>query len=375
MKKITILCGRYLPGYKDGGPVRTIVNLVESLGNQYEFNIITNDRDHGDKKPYPNILYDKSNRIGKANVFYIKPGEFTLKNIKKLTINTDIIYVCGPYNNYSYKVLLLKRMNIIKQPVVVASMGSFSEGALKIKGKKKKIFIEICKKIGLYQKISWSVTSKREENDVKNIIGKESICYIAEDLPRKINKVDIREVKKNNKELKIVFISRICKIKNLIYVIEILKEIHGKVVFDIYGPIEDEVYWKECKRLLEKLPSNIKYSYCGMMDSEKIVDTFLEYDIFVFPTMGENFGHVIFEALSGGCIPIISDQTPWQDLEEEKCGRIIPLDKKNEYINTINKILKMQHEDLMIIQEKANEYAMKKYNESIKNTGYIDIFR
>lgn len=49
MKNILILMGRYLPGYKDGGPVRTIVNLVDILGNEYNFNIMTSDRDHGDK--------------------------------------------------------------------------------------------------------------------------------------------------------------------------------------------------------------------------------------------------------------------------------------------------------------------------------------
>ena len=30
----------------------------------------------------------------------------------------------------------------------------------------------------------------------------------------------------------------------------------------------------------------------------------------------KNYGHVIFEALAGGCIPIISDQTPWNDIEK-----------------------------------------------------------
>lgn len=36
MKKVLILMGRYLPGYKDGGPVRTIKNLTDILGNEYD---------------------------------------------------------------------------------------------------------------------------------------------------------------------------------------------------------------------------------------------------------------------------------------------------------------------------------------------------
>ena len=72
MKTIAILCGRYLPGYKDGGPVRTLINLTECLGEKYRFKIITNDRDHGDFKAYENIKYDSANKVGKAEVWYIK---------------------------------------------------------------------------------------------------------------------------------------------------------------------------------------------------------------------------------------------------------------------------------------------------------------
>ena len=46
MRKILILMGRYLPGYKDGGPVRTIINVKDMLGYEYEFYISCLDRDH-----------------------------------------------------------------------------------------------------------------------------------------------------------------------------------------------------------------------------------------------------------------------------------------------------------------------------------------
>ena len=52
VRKILIVMGRYLPGYKDGGPVRSIKNLVDRLGTEYEFYILTVDRDHGDTEPY-----------------------------------------------------------------------------------------------------------------------------------------------------------------------------------------------------------------------------------------------------------------------------------------------------------------------------------
>lgn len=42
-----------------------------------------------------------------------------------------------------------------------------------------------------------------------------------------------------------------------------------------------------------------------MVDSQEVVETFSQYDVFLFPTKGENYGHVIFEALAGGCMTSI----------------------------------------------------------------------
>ena len=39
-KDILIIMGRYLPGYKDGGPVRSIKNLTDFLGKEYNFKIL-----------------------------------------------------------------------------------------------------------------------------------------------------------------------------------------------------------------------------------------------------------------------------------------------------------------------------------------------
>ena len=57
--------GRYLPGHKDGGPLRTIVNLTEALGDEYQFYIACLDRDNGDTEAYPDIQRNKWNKVVK----------------------------------------------------------------------------------------------------------------------------------------------------------------------------------------------------------------------------------------------------------------------------------------------------------------------
>ena len=371
MRTIAILCGRYLPGYKDGGPLRTIVNICDCLGKEYRFKIITNDRDHGDTTAYPNIKYDAPNYIGNAEVWYLKPGGFTFSAIRNLTKDADVIYCCGLYDNYAYKSMILKRLDKMKQPLVIASMGVFSEGAIKIKSGKKKLFFFVCKFFGLLKKVIWSVTSELEEKDVKRHVGGEAICYIAEDLPRRVM---VYKEKNVHQRLSGVFLSRICKMKNLFYALEILQTINAEIDFDIYGIIEDKEYWESCQRQMNKLPSNVRCSYKGEAKPERVIDLFSEYDFFLFPTLGENYGHVIYEALVGGCVPIISDQTPWLDLADKQAGYVLPLDDKKAFTDTVHELCAMSSEELSEWQGRAKQYAEKKYQQSVENTGYRIVF-
>ena len=135
MKKVLILTGRYLPGYKDGGPVRTIKNLTDILGKEYDIRIMCHDRDHGDKISYPNIDVNTYNKVGNANVYYVKDGKFKFGVLLKEIRKVDVVYCCGPYDMYAIKVMILKRLRLFKQNLVVASMGSFSKGALSLKSK------------------------------------------------------------------------------------------------------------------------------------------------------------------------------------------------------------------------------------------------
>lgn len=136
-RKILIIMGRYLPGYKDGGPVRTIKNLTDYLGDEYEFRILTCDRDHGDIKPYPNIMVNDWNQVGKAKVYYVRPKGFSFKLIKKLSKQADLLYVCGCFNDYAIKTLILNRFSQISKPIVIAAMGLFSPLEFRIKYAKK----------------------------------------------------------------------------------------------------------------------------------------------------------------------------------------------------------------------------------------------
>lgn len=372
-RNILILMGRYLPGYKDGGPVRSIKNMVDFLGDEYNFRILTCDRDHGDIESYPNIKVNDWNQVGNARVFYVPPKGFTCKIIKKLAAQSDMLYVCGCFNEYAIITLLLKRLGLIKKPVVVAAMGLFSPMEFRLKYKKKKLFTTVFNLTGMFKNIYWSATSKMEVQEISQQVKMHTNFFIAQDLPRKVSEEPIIKCKVPGK-LKVVFISRIAPKKNLRGAIQILQKVKSEVEFTIYGPKYAPEYWVECENELEKLPSNVKWFYGGIVESEQVVEFLKDQHVFLFPTLGENYGHVIQEALSAGCPCIISDQTPWKDFGEIGIGFNFNLKNLQRFVEAIEMYSKMSMNEFEVISKKALDYAILSSNNQANITGYRTIF-
>ena len=202
MKKILIINAYYYPGWRSGGPQQTIMNIVDVFGKHSNIHILTHNHDMGKQTPYSNINYDEWINVGNAKVYYSRKESFSFEFLKKIVKDFDIVYLCGPYCDYSYKVLMLNRIKLIKAKVILAPMGSFSKGALSNKQLKKKIFWYFFKFLGLYKNVIWSFTSEIEKNDAETCVGKSRIFdyYIAEDIPRRY--VDLSK-KKNTRPFKI----------------------------------------------------------------------------------------------------------------------------------------------------------------------------
>lgn len=363
MKKILILIGHYVPGYKDGGPVRSIKNLTDRLGDEYCFRILTIDREATDTKPYEGIKVREYNRVGKSEVYYVEPGGMDRHTIESLAADADMVYMCGCFSEYAIPALLANRLGHIPCKFVIASMGLFTPGAFRIKYVKKKIYMTVLRMLGFFKKVEWSATSEEEVIDIKQKVGKRAICHIAEDLPRLVeNMPEKTSSEKGN--LRVVFLSRISKKKNLSYAAQILAGVKGNITFDIYGNMEDDAYYQECYEQLTKLPANVSWSYKGEADAEQVISVFGSYDVFLFPTLAENFGHVILEAMSAGCIPIISDKTPWTNEKMEFTGHVVSLDEIEEFRDILQKYVDMEKEEIQKKARKTFSFAHKYINEN-----------
>ncbi|WP_408008263.1 glycosyltransferase [Pseudalkalibacillus sp. A8] len=362
MKKILILSNYYLPGYKAGGPIQSIANLVEHLDENFDFKVITKDRDIGDERSYDGIKVDGWNFVDNANVYYHSPNKFDLKVISNLLKNTEynILYLNSFFSKkYAIYPLILKKLNIINKPIVLAPRGELSKGALSLKRKKKILFINITKVLGLYKNIIWHATNELEKAEIKKIFGENISVKIASNLPKMVNNHDnLKRINKDKGKIKIIYLSRITPKKNLKFALNLLKEIKDlDIEFNIYGGISDKGYWKECEMIIEQMPPSVKVKYNGPISHNLVSGKFRSNHVFLLPTLGENYGHVIYESLSNGCVPIISDQTPWGKINDLKAGCSISLESTSKYISVIKKFTAMDNTEFSVYSNNAINYA------------------
>ncbi|OPX84861.1 MAG: Glycosyl transferases group 1 [Pelotomaculum sp. PtaB.Bin104] len=362
---VLIACDYYFPGYKGGGPIRTLANLVERLGDEFRFKIITRDRDFGDRESYPGISVNSWQNVGKAEVFYSSPQNLSLLALYRLlkAADYDVIYLNSFFSPFfTIMPLLLRQLRLIPQvPVIVAPRGEFSCGALALKGLKKRIYLKFAKMLGLYRSVIWQASSEYEEVDIHRWFGDNVSLVVAPDLPPSVNTVGVRSScrEKTAGSLKIIFISRISRMKNLDGALTMLKGLNGKVQFNIYGPLEDMDYWMKCKGVIGLLPPNIEVQYRGVAPHNQVYAVMQEHDLFFLPTLGENFGHVILEALVAGCPVLISNKTPWCGLEEKGVGWDLPLEQPEKFRTVLQKFLDMDTQTHRLLSMQAKKYGLQ----------------
>ena len=365
-KKKVILCfiKYYLPGYRSGGPVRSIVNFVEKFGDIYDIRIVCSSHDAIDDKPYDNIIIEEWNQVGKAKVFYVSNKIIKFKKIFNLLndIKYDMIYLNSFFTfTFSIFPLLLQYFSFINlKSFVIAPRGEFTENAIKIKKIKKNFYIFLVKILGFYKNICWQASSELELKDIKREIGQSAKnIQIAPDLifADGYNLKELSYQKEKESVFKIVFLSRISPMKNLDFLIKVLSNVSNPLELSILGPKEDSKYWLKCKKLMNKIPTNIKIIIGGEISPEKVYETFGKYDLFVFPTRGENFGHVIPEALAAGTPILLSDRTPW--LQDKLFGlQIIPLTNKL-WVKAIEEWANLSNDEMLLRRKAALNYAYK----------------
>lgn len=357
-KKILVFNGYYFPSKNYGGPITSLVNIINSLHDKFEFYIVAYNHDFNEFNRF-NIKTDKWIEVNNAKVIYIedKLYNYNFKNIANLikNVNPDLINLVGIFST-EIRFCVLKYANKEKLPILISPRGEVFKETLKMKAYKKIPFRIFTIVFRIYSKSFFHATTIDEKKGLMKYFNiKESKIYIAPNISiKQIGNINHQKLK-DSKKINIIFISRIQRKKNLKYAIKLINNLYYDINFDIYGPIEEKDYFDECMQEINIKNKKIHINYKGVLDPSEVQNIFNKYHLFLFPTLSENYGHVILESLINNCPVLLSkNTTPWDEMGEYN-NSVFNLKDFDSYKNRLIEIVLMN-------QEKYEKYLMETKN-------------
>ena len=378
-KNILLLTDWYEPGYKAGGPIQSSRNFVAAMHELYNISILTTDTDLGESSAYQDIPANQWVIRQPGVRVYYATGKTIERGLLTDLIDSekpDFIYLNSLYSfRFSILPLYLLWRKKIDARIVLSPRGMLRESAIKLKSTKKRLFIALLNRLRIPEQIRFHATDAQEKIDILRYFpqagGVELVPNFSSGLPDVL-----APIAKTSGVLRCVFISRIMAIKNILFFLKLLNILPDRIQleFTIYGEVEDEKYWSQAQKVIHFLPKNIAVIYRGPIPHEEVLRSLEANHVFILPSRGENFGHAIFEAFSAGRPVMISDKTPWRELQNKQIGWDLPLGAPEAWLAALQEAADADQSTFNAWSEKCRQFAKDHQAHSDLKKEYINLF-
>lgn len=352
---LLILSQWYPPAFKAGGPIRSVYNLTEGLKEFVELTVLTSGRDIDGT----NVQHSTGSGVQVIHTNW--------EMIRRLRKHRGLVYLNTMFS-WRYGILPV----LVCPETLMSPRGMLRPSALSHKALKKRMFLKIANRLQLYKNTHFIASNEEEAADVRASIRRyASMRVIAnaamQPLPKPI------ALPKESGTVRLLFVGRIHPIKNLDFLLEVLRSLPVPIQLHIVGNEEYSAYRKSCEELMEACRSaGHDIVAHGARNTEFIHDLLKSVHFLVSPSKGENFGHAIFDALACGRPVLISDQTPWRKLQAKQAGWDLPL-SKTLWMEHLRKISAMDQDAFDVLCRGALDLARTYYKESRSVSDFVQM--
>jgi len=363
---VLLVCYDYFrPAYQAGGIVQSLDLLVQMMHPYVHVVVLTGKNDLG------GVLLKREQYL--EGVEYLEPIEVPRRLVYFLKNDVSCVYLNGLFSFTFFLIpLITTRWLRPSVKVIVAPRGMLQKGALQLKKIKKKFYLEFLLRSGLLKNVHWHATDIQETLDIKAFVGPSAQVTLAGNLP-KTPYLAISIPNKETEVLKLVFLGIITPSKNLKRVLEAMAKGSRGIFLSIVGPVGDSGYWSECQAFIEQASLQHAIEYRGPVAPHKIQELLTENHGLILPSIGENFGHAIYEAFSVGRPVIIGHNTPWKELRARKMGWNVDTHAL-AIQNAMDEFLAMDQNEYRVYCTNAHQEAVQYFERVNQSEPYRTMF-
>lgn len=375
--RVVVAAEWFPPAFRAGGPIRSVANLVEVLGQTHDVFVVAGAYDLGSEEEMPELELNTWVQQPWGQVMFVTRDRWTSRLWHHLLIETlqpDFLYL----NSLFARFFALSALRVArKRPamrVVVAPRGMFGPAALAIKPLKKRAFLWAANAFGWFKDVTWHASTAMEDDEIRRHFPTARIA-VAQNIPGRQG--DFRQGDQRFKDptFRFIALGRIHSKKNLEFgvaaVEQALKTMEAPpdVEIQLVGPAEDG-------DILDRLlafnagPSPLRVVHSGALNPLQVEAALQSSHYLLMPTQHENFGHAIVEAWANGCLVLLSDRTPWRGLESLGLGWDLPLDEA-AWVRGIQSVLNRAREEWLVDSHQAVKY----FDETVRSPEIIEANR
>lgn len=339
-RRVLVVANGFTPGF-GGGSIRTIDHLCRHLGDDVEFFVLTRNHDYGDPTPY-DLDVGVWMKGDDTNVRYERPWRRTPRLVAKVAddIDADIVIVNSMFASGAISALTARWLRLLNRPTIIAPEGELGASARgQGRTRLKTVFLSMTRRLGFHRNVTWRAASTAEAEDIERFAGGGATVVTAPSLPPPITadtdppmpaRADARD------RSRLVYLSAIDGRKGAVRAAQFALQSRTGTL-DLYGFVRDETEFATLLELIESDGAG-RIRYCGTVDHAATADVLAAHDALIFPTEEEVLGYVVGEALLAGCPVLVSDRTPWQDLDACGAGRVLPLHDDDAWVAAIDEL-------------------------------------
>ncbi len=353
---VAVFAALFPPAYRGGGTIRAVEALVATCPPGIYPLIVSGAVDLGERVML-DVPRDRWLELPHGEAYYCiasRPGRWFAAMRRLRHRRPDMLYFNSFFSRqFSILPILLWRLGFWGRPkVVLAPRGEFGQAALQRRGLRKRVFIQLFRMLHLHRAVVWHSTAHHETVDILALWG-DKARVIERESEAVISHLSRTPEQREDERLRLVFVGRLTEHKGVHVLLEALRAVESPVRLDIYGPEEEEAYVRRCRRIAAELADNMEVRFHGPIAHERVFDVFALADAAVFPTAGENFGHVFAEALSSSCFVLATSYTPWTEVLESGAGRIVAGLDPADWAEEIERLAARDPEDRLSMRSRA----------------------